>query len=178
MRSSKSAARIREAFISLLEEFPQGPITVTQIAQRAHVNRITFYRLFETKEAVLEDILDGFTEENDETIAQIRNDRNLREPLIRMSLEHHKRHMPTLRTILNSYLRLVFVQRVEEGIRAPISSVQQNHSGCMGSLYTSFYVAGISHVICDWVQGGCKESIDEVLTFLANVAVQADYQDS
>ena len=164
MKTSKSAARIREAFISLLEEFPQGPITVTQIAQRAHVNRITFYRLFETKEAVLEDILDGFNEENDEYFNQIQPEAGFQDTIVRASLEHHKRHMPTLRTILNSYLRSVFVHDVEEGIRRPMEG--------MDSMLISFYVAGISRVICDWIQGGCKESIDDVLAFLEATAIQ------
>ena len=166
MKTSKGAARIREAFISLLKEFPQGPITVTQIAQRAHVNRITFYRLYETKEAVLEDILDGFNEENDEYFNQIQPEVSFQDTIVRASLEHHKRHMPTLKTILNSYLGSVFVHQVEEGIRRPLEDARQNRPGSRDSMLISFYVAGISRVICDWIQGGCKESIDEVLSFL------------
>ena len=172
MKTSKSAARIREAFISLLEEFPQGPITVTQIAQRAHVNRITFYRLYETKEAVLEDILEGFNEENDEYFNQIQIEANFQDTIVRASLEHHKRNMPTLRTILNSYLSSVFVRQVEEGIRSPMEDMRQNRPGSMGSMLVSFYVAGISRVICDWIQGGCKESIDDVLGFLEATSFQ------
>ena len=174
MRSSKSAARIREAFISLLEEFPQGPITVTQIAQRAHVNRITFYRLYETKEAVLEDILDGFTEENGASVEQLDVEQGFQESPVRASLEHHKRHMPTLRTILNSYLRQAFVSRVEEGIREPIEGFRATRPGSISPMTVSFYVAGISRVICDWTQNGCKESIDEVLRFLDATTLRLD----
>ena len=173
MKASKSAARIREAYLSLLDEFPQGPITVTQIAQRAHVNRITFYRLYETKEAVLEDILDGFAEENDEYFDQIQPEGSFQNTVVRASLEHHKRHMPTLRTILNSYMRSVYVQDVEEGIRGPMEGMPAEQLSGIKAMLVSFYVAGISRVICDWIQGGCKESVDEVLAFLEATTIQA-----
>ena len=172
MKTSKSAARIREAFISLLEEFPQGPITVTQIAQRAHVNRITFYRLYETKEAVLEDILDGFTEKNDEYLNQIQSEAFFQDMIVRASLEHHKRHMPALRTILNSYMRAVYIQDVEGGIRDSFEKVQGHKTKGRDAMLLSFYVAGISRVICDWIQGGCRESVDDVLAFLKATATQ------
>ena len=170
MKTSKGAARIREAYLSLLDEFPKGPITVTQIAQRAHVNRITFYRLYETKEAVLEDILDGFTEENDEYLNQIQSEAFFQSTIVRASLEHHKRHMPALRTILNSYMRSVYVHDVEEGIRNSFVKIQGRKTKGRDAMLISFYVAGISRVICDWIQDGCNESIDEVLAFLEATA--------
>ena len=166
MAGSPSATRIREAYLSLLEENPEGPITVTQIAQRAHVNRVTFYRLYGTLEDVLTDILDGFSEENDELIERLDESAAPYGDEVRAVLEHHRRNMPALRTILNSNMRDVFARNVENGTRNSLEAVFGKPSSGAQSMLVSFYVAGISRVICDWIQGGCKESVDEVLGFL------------
>lgn len=166
MLCSPAARRIKAAFLELLEDNPDGPITVTQIAQRAHVNRVTFYRLYGTLEDVLADILDGFTEENNELIERIDESADPYGDEIRAVLEHYRRNMPALRTILNSSMRDVFARNVEDGARNPFEELFGKPSSGTRSMLVSFYAAGISRVICDWIQGGCKEGVDEVLGFL------------
>lgn len=159
MPNSPAARRIKDAYLELLERFPDGPITVTQIAQRAKVNRVTFYRLYETQGAVLLDILDEFTESNNVYMDTL-DPFGRNEIPVKQMLEHHRRNMPMLRTVLLSSVAPVLERRIEKGVRDPVSS-----TGALSDMMLSFYVAGVSKVICDWIRGGCAESIDEIIRF-------------
>ncbi|WP_052401137.1 TetR/AcrR family transcriptional regulator [Oceanobacillus jeddahense] len=66
-RNNPSAVRsqewMMEALLSLLKEKPYANITITEIAEKADLDRSTFYRHFHSKEAVLERYLDQLSQE-------------------------------------------------------------------------------------------------------------------
>ena len=161
MPNSPAAKRIKEAYLELLGQFPNGPITVTQIAQRAHVNRVTFYRLYETQEEVLLDILDEFDRNNRACMVGFDQSSSYELP-VRKMLELHRANMPMLRTVLRSSMAPVLEKRIEGGIRNPVIA-----DASLSSMLMTFYVAGISKVICEWLLGGCVESVDEMIAFLS-----------
>jgi len=164
MPNSPAAKRIKDAYLGLLERFPDGPITVTQIAQRAKVNRVTFYRLYESQEAVLLDILDEFDASNKVFMDALDSSGHYVIPVKQM-LEHHCRNMPMLRTVLLSSMAPVLEKRIEDGIINPTT-----RNGMTPGMALSFYVSGLSKVICDWIRGDCRESTDELLAFLEDVS--------
>ncbi len=162
MGDSPAARRIKDAYLALLKESPHGGITVTEVAQRAHVNRVTFYRLFETQEAVLIDILDDFDAENRRLMVLLDASPEAAKDAVRLMLEHHRRNMPMLRTILRSNMAPVLIGRIERGTKEPLMESLRDE----GPMFVSFYCAGITRVICDWILGGCKEAVNDVLAFL------------
>lgn len=170
MLCSPAARRIKAAFLELLEENPDGPITVTQIAQRAHVNRVTFYRLYETQEAVLFDILAEFDQRIESDMADIgRLYSTDGTPEVRGLLEYHRSNMPMLCTVLKSSFAPILERRIEDGVRDPMrrmSDYLEQDSPFMDELFLSFYSAGIGRVMCDWIRGGCRQSVDEIVQFL------------
>ena len=56
-RSEESAGLIGEALLALMEEKPYAQVTVSEICRRATTSRNTFYRLFRTREDVLEYVM-------------------------------------------------------------------------------------------------------------------------
>ncbi|MGH4038251.1 MAG: TetR/AcrR family transcriptional regulator [Sphaerochaeta sp.] len=50
---SRSECWIINALLKLLKEFPFDVLTITEICQEADVSRVTFYRYFDNKEAIL-----------------------------------------------------------------------------------------------------------------------------
>ncbi|MCG8315630.1 MAG: TetR/AcrR family transcriptional regulator [Pseudomonadales bacterium] len=52
----RSREKIRKAFLSLLESFPLNEITVREVCAKASLNEVTFYRHYQTKECLLEEI--------------------------------------------------------------------------------------------------------------------------
>jgi len=55
-RVVRSRAKIRDAFLQLLETSPLGEITIREICAKASLNEVTFYRHYQTKECLLEEI--------------------------------------------------------------------------------------------------------------------------
>jgi AcrR family transcriptional regulator len=65
-RAQKTRSAIKQAYIHLIEQFPEDEITVLMISQYADINRATFYAHFSNKtellEEMLEDLLEGLRE--------------------------------------------------------------------------------------------------------------------
>ena len=166
MPDSPAARRIKTAYLELLAAYPHGPITVTQIAQKAQVNRVTFYRLFRTQEDVLNGILEEFDEGISYELPGSDGNGNTGD-IARAPLEHHRENAGMLRTVLLRSMAPVLEKRIERGIREPTA-------GYFGEnrMLEEFYVAGMARVICNWIRNGCKESVDEMLEFLSITQMQ------
>lgn len=173
MGDSPAARRIKAAYLELLAENPSGRISVTELARRAKVNRVTFYRLYETQEAVLLDILDSFDRDNRLFMDRLDLEDPKTNGLVRDMLEHHRSNMPMLRTILQSDMAPVLERRIERGILEPQRLYEELHPEIThpSAMATTFYVAGISKVISEWIRGGCRESVDEMIDFLNHVSL-------
>lgn len=63
LRVIKSKKAIKEAFLQLIKEKSYGNITITDIANKAMINRKTFYMHYETKENLYNEIIDELLEE-------------------------------------------------------------------------------------------------------------------
>lgn len=55
-RAVRSREKIRNAFLRLLETSPLNEITIREICAKASLNDVTFYRHYQTKECLLEEI--------------------------------------------------------------------------------------------------------------------------
>ena len=63
LRIIKSKKAIKDAFLQLIKEKSYGNITITDIANKAMINRKTFYMHYETKENLYNEITDELLEE-------------------------------------------------------------------------------------------------------------------
>ena len=174
MPSSPAARRVKDAYLELLSERPGRRITVTAVAHKAHINRITFYRLYESLDDVLVDVLDDFDQTINDIMGRMDYTSSSYETSLRDLLEHHQQNMPMLRAVLLSDKAALLERRIEDGVRRPV--LEQLYAG-KGELTTqermhlSFYSAGIARVVGDWIRGGCQEDVDEVVAFLAGASV-------
>ena len=62
LRFVKNREALRRAYIDLVKEKGSGTITVKELAQRANVNRMTFYSHYDTVDDILSEYVDGMTE--------------------------------------------------------------------------------------------------------------------
>lgn len=60
--SLKTKARIQQCFLELLEEKPMSEITVTELAQKAQINRVTFYSHYAGLPELMQEIQHEATE--------------------------------------------------------------------------------------------------------------------
>jgi hypothetical protein len=62
-KTDLTKGKIKQAFLDLLLEKKLEQITVSSISTKAEINRSSFYRYYEDKYVLMDDIIDGFIED-------------------------------------------------------------------------------------------------------------------
>lgn len=91
MRNYKSAKELlTESLIELMQTKDYASITITDIANNAYVSRKSYYRIFDSKDAILHNYLEELTKEYLEELPPYQNKRPLDTILVTF-LEHMKK---------------------------------------------------------------------------------------
>ena len=99
-KSQKTQLKIEQAMFELLKEKPYAELTVAEIAQRAMVSRMAFYRNFGGKDAILTHFLQ---QEFAAFIQDIKeHDLNSLEQQLTAYLSHFKNHPDLMRVLLKA----------------------------------------------------------------------------
>ena len=77
----RSRRMIREAFIALLQEKPFAKITVTDVVNKADLNRSTFYAHYPDIQGIVEEIQDEIISRNIKLIQEIQYRNILKDPM-------------------------------------------------------------------------------------------------
>ncbi|WP_438448412.1 TetR/AcrR family transcriptional regulator [Gorillibacterium sp. sgz5001074] len=117
---------IREAFVELLEEMDIDKISVNRIAERATINRVTFYLHYKD----IPDMIDKMAEEMIEEIRRAlyhsppsaSKTENGEEPVILGLLEHFAEHAKFYKVILASRRTPVFTEKLKVFLTESISA--------------------------------------------------------
>jgi AcrR family transcriptional regulator len=127
---------IRDAFIDLLEEIDLEKITVNRIAERATINRVTFYLHYRDIPELLEKLADDMVNE----IQAILNDIQNQSPSIDMSwsilvkmLEYIAENSKFYKVLLASQRIPVFTDRLTKLISDIITSRSENQDDSSSS---------------------------------------------
>ena len=176
-----TAARMDEAFLTLLEEKDFAYITVKEICEKAGVNRSTFYLHYETVNDLLSEsvryIFDQFVEamphDTAKFIAQLQS-RPLEElylitpEYLRPYLNFIKEHRRIFRTAVehssvlgmdDAYLALnrhVFTPILN---RFHISPSEQKYM-------MPFYIHGLMGIVNEWLKEDCKDSVEHIISVM------------
>lgn len=106
---------IAESLLILLEQRPFDEITVSEIVQKAGVNRSTYYRHFEKKEDIILYFLDGLSEDILEWDKEQKPD--FKEHLIHM-YKHYYNHKEQMLTIYKNDLSFLFLDVLKKNLNA------------------------------------------------------------
>ncbi|MGM9619731.1 MAG: TetR/AcrR family transcriptional regulator [Oscillospiraceae bacterium] len=182
-----TAARMDEAFLSLLEKKDFEYITVKELCEKAGVNRSTFYLHYETIGDLLTECIQYLNEQflahmrpgKDALVAKL-HDCPLRElylvtpeyltPYLEYIREHKRLFSAAVRKpavfraedTYDRMLRHVFMPILER-FRVP----EQDREYMM-----AFYVHGLMAVITQWLKGDCADSIDHVISVMQRCVMQ------
>lgn len=168
MRPARSRDVIRATFLELLGEMPAHKITVSKLVSRAGVNRSTFYRNYAVLDDVLDDIFDQVESETDRILSDNAGEERLRERIMGPLLRYRER-AAWLRTILNSEKAPLLEARMEREVakRLQVGALSgEVVREIPASLYASFFTAGITRMMCEWIRTGCTEDIDDVAHYI------------
>lgn len=156
---------ITEAFLSLLETNPMENITVKEICCIADINRATFYRnysdLYALCDAMEQEILaEAFPEGKQPTrvldlLLLMRNNRTFYREVFRRN------------RLSPASLRII--ERCKAEIRARMQSdlAPEIHDTCL-----RYAVHGVTGLIRDWVESGCKEDPETLAHHIDAITAQ------
>lgn len=172
-----TAKKMDKALIFLLEEKPFEYITVSEICQRAEVNRSTFYLhyentvdlLNETAKFLLDDFSSYFSIDAENMISNF--DKRALDELNFISdkylhpyLSYIKDNERVFSTVLAHSISFRFneiFQRLYENVFNPILE-RYNYPSADRKYAMMFYLNGITAIVTEWLKDGCEKTIEEV----------------
>ncbi|NUM48954.1 MAG: TetR/AcrR family transcriptional regulator C-terminal domain-containing protein [Anaerolineales bacterium] len=168
----KSAIRsrklIRQAFVELVQEKPVEKITVTDIVQRADINRGTFYAHYQDTRAVIEQIENEIIEKMFEFLGEFRYKNFFQNPLplLENISNYLEEDLEFYRILINASgsepfllkLKRLFVQYMETDSDIPIE-FKRSPAFIVRS---NFFAGGLVNLYQVWFRGEMDCSLNEV----------------
>lgn len=114
LRIVKSNIAIKKAFLELINEKGYANVTITDIANRAMINRKTFYTHYETKEALYNSIVDEMMEVLSpalESISQLKGYEQRK--YVVLLLNRFKEYKDIFNILMNDNTNTEFIKRLE-----------------------------------------------------------------
>ena len=152
----RSQELICRAMCSLMAEFPFEEITITRICQEAGVGRKTFYRNYERKEDVLEQM-----------IAYLRDE--YERELLLVPLEEAVRYHFTFLSRQIEFLKLMHSAGKIALVNARFSELQPkvmpkwSDDEREDAYRSAVVVAGTEAIVRKWAERGFRESVEELV---------------
>ena len=162
-----SIRMIESAFISLLKEMPCSKITVTDICDRADINRSTFYSNFEDMNALVEHIqmsaVNKFNEiaKKHHEMSEFEIYRSHLQVILDMGIEDVVYNMPSFSSTY-AYNKIMY-----DHIVVPRLGEAKDKDLLIEAFWYSR--AGAQQLFASWARTGKKISVDELARRIANL---------
>lgn len=167
-RIKKSKDALKEALLTIMYEKDFRDISITEIVQTADLNRGTFYKHYQYKEDVLEEIINEVTTD---LIASYRepyknqatfDSRNLTSAAIKI-FEHVAKHSKFYTLVVQSNVLYEFQRKICDTLKhLTLNDLLLNRSGMKVDPHqlASYHAYAIFGMIIEWINGGFKYSPD------------------
>jgi AcrR family transcriptional regulator len=184
-RIIRTREAIQDAMIDLIEEIGFESISIKDIAERANINRGTFYLhyhdkfdlLEQTEKEIIEDLKNILVKEITWGFEEYLNyDKPL--PVIVTIFEYMERKSRIMHAILGLKANPNFQRRMKKAIESNLEQLglyitRTNAELTVPPEYLMSYIAAAHMgVIQAWLEGGCQESPQEMAVILSRLSVQ------
>lgn len=161
----KSKFWLTEALFFLLKTTPFSKITINDIAKKAGVSRLTFYRNFDTKEDILEERFKNLFNEFFDEIKQnkITSARNV----ILLIFEYWYKNQEYLKILIDNKLEKYIYGNFNTYITNIFNEL--NIAEYYKPEHIAFISGGLFFSMVDWINNGCKETPEEITNSLMKI---------
>lgn len=151
--------KLTESLLKLLKDYTLKEISISFLCDEAGVGRASFYRNFDSKEAIL-------MRYDDKLIKQwgkeFENDKNSApESLIPSLLMHYKKHKDFYLMIYKNDLSDIILKTILKACE--LEKKKTN----IEAYVTSFIGYGIFGIVNEWIKRGMQETIEEILSLIS-----------
>lgn len=158
---------IETAFINLLEDNEFEKITISDLVKRAGVSRTAFYRNYDSKEVVLNNLLHGVF---DEVSDSLNRDAFYRTPEVfwRRLLLIVRKHLHPFQLLLKAGLGNTILEEIT------LNTINVSHAETVGDYYNEVFWSGaVYNVLIHWVRGGAEIPVDEMVDICLRIRENA-----
>lgn len=154
---------IVESLLILMKEKPFADITISDIVNRAGVNRSTYYRHFYTKEDIITYFFDNLMQEYMNLFKQKNSNPTFYKYLLTIfsTFFKHKEDLLTIHKAGLSHLYIIILNKWFQ-LHSPMNTVSNTKQ-----FEIAYHIGGIYNHILLWLEHEMKESPDE----MANMAL-------
>lgn len=142
--------RITDTLIALLQEKPLSDISVSELANKAEIGRVSFYRNYQSKEDVLKAESDRLIKEWGRLYES--NPESAPETLFPSLFDFYRDHRDFYTTLYNAGLSSIMMETIISTIQ--ITREMENLEAYM----KSFWAYGIYGWLLEWIKRGMPES--------------------
>ena len=174
LRIVKTNNTLYEALVLLLKEKTFEEIKVSDICQKALVNRSTFYSHFNDKYELFMSLINNLKQELETDLKSIdeTNLKNYYLKLIEIFLNHIEGKENIYRSILINNRNSIIMDMIYDTITEDINSkIKQNDKNVPNDIFTSYYLGAIVNVGVEWFKNDKKYSKEEILDYLDKLMV-------
>ena len=171
----RSRRLIRKALLELLQEKKFEKITVTDIANRADINRSTFYAHYPDVMGLLEELMEDTVNRSLELVSGIDMQLFLEDPMpvLEKLIAIGEENMEIYKLLGNSDFAMRQVERMKtvlvENAAGAVNIPEHIRSSEAFNIHMHFFVGGILNVYQQWILGSLSSSPDEIMKHLAEL---------
>ena len=173
LRVVKTKNLIYKALIELMKEKTFEEIKVSDICNKAMINRSTFYAHYIDKYELLVDFINIVKDELTSELKKNNNNLNTGEyyiELIRLLLDHLDENKEIYNAIMinnrNSIMMDIFLSVVNKDIIDRVKSDNIN-SNVPINVIIKFYLGGVINIGLEWLQNNTKYTKEEIVEYLS-----------
>jgi len=148
------------ALMILMEKKNFKEISITEIAKKAGVSRMAFYRTYNVKEDIITTYIDELFKEYAKEI--LSNEKIDNYENISLYFSYFRKHERLISNLVNSNLLNLLVEKCIESLHSLSHDVACNKSFSpeKQKYGVEFIAGGLYHVLMEWAKSGMKESDD------------------
>lgn len=175
VRIARTRRRLQGALFELAQERGIDQVSVSDIAERAGVNRTTFYQHYSDRETLLADALDLITEEADVVLDDIDTD-SPQPPVVLVSFLHHiALHGDLYQQVFTEPGYGVVLARLRQHVHDWVEKAA-GAPGVSTDIPLNVVAAGLAGsiigVMGEWLQGYPRASVEEAAGWVWKLVVQ------
>jgi len=173
LRIQKTKKNIYESFLQLLQKDAFENIKVSEICEKALINRSTFYAHFEDKYCLLDSFIKDLKIELRLTLEKNENITSSKEyymKLIELLLEHIESSKEIYGAVMlnnrNSVAMDMIYDTLKEDIKKRIENEKMEGQKIPASFVSDFYLGAIFNIGMEWIRTNKTYTKEEILKYL------------
>ena len=177
-RVVRTKKMIKEALVELLSEQNSNNVSITDITQRADINRKTFYNHYAAVHEIIEEIEDEIVTkftgliENTDIIAELQNPYNFLNNLSAIMFNAINRYGAVLKQEQSLTLILKFTEKIKANVSKSLKKQTKLQSSTL-NIFMDFVFTGMLAVYRNWLLSGQKQPLKEVSDILSILSISA-----